>query len=44
MPLHDGCDRDTIRKNIAKLIREGRDPKQAVAIAYSHAKDQGCKV
>jgi len=44
MPLKNGCDRETIRDNVAKLIREGRKRDQAVAIALDHAKQQGCDV
>lgn len=36
MPLLSG--KKNISRNIAELIRSGRDPKQAAAIAYSHAK------
>lgn len=34
MPLKKGSSRKTISSNIAELIRSGRDPKQAAAIAY----------
>ena len=37
MPLLPGKDRETISKNIAELIRSGRDRDQAVAIAMEHA-------
>lgn len=42
MPLANGCDDETVRENIAKLIREGYDRKQAVAIAYEHRR-KTCK-
>ena len=38
MPLKKGYSKATIDKNIATEIRAGRDPKQAVAIAYSTAR------
>lgn len=44
MPLNDGCSPDAISGNIAKLMEEGRERKQAVAIAYEHARKQGCDV
>jgi len=37
MPLKRGSSRKTIGKNIAKLEREGRPPKQAQAIALKKA-------
>lgn len=37
MPLKKGHSQKTISSNIAELIRSGRDPKQAQAIAYSEA-------
>ena len=37
MPLKEGSSRETISENIATLIREGKDPDQAAAIAYSSA-------
>lgn len=43
-PMKSGCSTETRSKNIAMLIREGYEPKQAAAIAYSHARKQGCKV
>ena len=38
MPLKKGASKKTIAKNIATEIRHGKDPKQAVAIAYSVAR------
>lgn len=35
MPLRKGTSEETRRANTDKLIKEGRDPMQAVAIAYS---------
>lgn len=37
MPLLPGHSKEVISKNIAELIKSGRDPKQAAAIAYSNA-------
>jgi hypothetical protein len=39
MPLTEGSSRETISENIAKLVREGYDQKQAAAIAYKQARD-----
>lgn len=38
MPLAKGSSKKTIQANIDKLIKEGYDAKQAVAIAYANAK------
>lgn len=38
MPLTKGSSKPTIQKNIKELIKSGKDPKQAVAIAYSEAR------
>lgn len=35
MPLIKSCKKNNISKNIAELIRSGKEKKQAVAIAYS---------
>jgi len=37
MPLLKGNSPEVISENIAQLIREGRDQKQAIAIAYKQA-------
>jgi uncharacterized protein len=39
MPLKSGSSQKTISHNIEKLINEGRDPKQAEAIAYSKSRE-----
>jgi hypothetical protein len=38
MPLLNGNSKEIISQNISELIRSGKPEKQAVAIAYSHAK------
>ena len=43
MPLIQGDTYEVINKNIAKLIKEGYDPKQAVAIAYAEAEKSKSK-
>lgn len=37
MPLHSGKSKEVIAKNIAKLIREGYEQKQAIAISLHNA-------
>lgn len=37
MPLEAGKSKETIRRNIAELIRAGKPKDQAVAIAFSKA-------
>ena len=37
-PVKGGSSKETIAKNIKLLVREGRDQKQAVAIAYASAR------
>lgn len=43
-PLSKGCSHEARTKNIARLIREGYDARQAAAIAYSTQRKAGCKV
>lgn len=43
MPLKKGSSKKVISNNIAELIKSGRDPKQAAAIAYSNAKKKSKK-
>lgn len=38
MPLYKGSSKQTISKNISKLIDEGRPRRQAIAIALNSAK------
>jgi hypothetical protein len=41
MPLLKGNTPEVIAENIAQLVREGRDQKQAIAIAYREAQGGG---
>lgn len=43
-PLSKGCSHKTRAKNIARLVSEGYDARQAAAIAYSTQRKAGCKV
>lgn len=40
MPLIKGASRAVISENIAELVRSGKPQKQAIAIAYSVAKEK----
>lgn len=40
MPLKSGKSKKVIGENIAELKRSGYDTKQAIAIAFSHAKEK----
>lgn len=44
MPLKRGHDQETISANIKELVRSGKDPKEAVAIALSHARESKKKM
>jgi len=41
MPLLRGKSRKTLSKNVSELVRSGRPQKQAVAIAFSKARESG---
>lgn len=43
MPLGKGYSKASVSKNIAELIKAGRKPKQAAAIAFSIARDSAKK-
>ena len=43
MPLKKGKSKKVISENIGELIRSGRPPSQAAAIAYSKAKKKKSK-
>lgn len=43
MPLKRGFSNHTIRENIRREIRSGTEPKQAIAISYSLARDAALK-
>ncbi len=44
MPLQSGYSKETISSNISKLVREGYDQRQAVAIAYANARKSAEKI
>ncbi len=39
MPLKSGANKKSLSDNIKELIKSGREPKQAAAIAYSKARE-----
>lgn len=39
MPLVEGCSKEAVRENIEKLVSEGYDRDQAVAIAAEKARE-----
>lgn len=39
MPLEQGYSKKAIKRNISELIKAGKPPKQAAAIAFSVARD-----
>lgn len=39
MPLIEGCSKKAVKKNIEKLVEEGKDRDQAVAIAAEKARE-----
>lgn len=43
MPLERGCSSKTRSRNISTEIREGKPRGQAVAVAFSYQRQQGCK-
>jgi hypothetical protein len=43
MPLDKGKSKEAFEKNVKTEIKAGRDPKQAVAIAYSEKRGGGKK-
>jgi len=44
MPLEQDASKRGISRNIATEIRSGKKPKQAAAIAYSVARENGAKI
>lgn len=43
-PLHRGCSRETISRNISEMVHSGHPQKQAVAASLNFAREQGCPV
>jgi len=43
MPLKSGKSKETVSQNIRTEVNAGRPQKQAVAIAYSKARESGLK-
>ena len=41
MPLKKGKGKEVLSENIAILVKEGKDPKQAAAIAYRLQRPKG---
>lgn len=44
MPLKKGKSKAVLQQNIRKEIDVGKEPRQAVAIAYSQARKSGAKL
>ena len=44
MPLKPGKSKVVVSQNISELVKSGRKPKQAVAIALSQARQSGAKI
>lgn len=44
MPLKKGKSKAVLQQNIRKEIDAGKEPRQAVAIAYSQARKSGAKL
>lgn len=44
MPLHKGCDRKIVSKNISEMYHSGHPLNQAIAASLSFARKQGCKL
>lgn len=44
MPLKSGCSKEVRSSNIKELVNSSRSLSQAIAIAISFARKQGCKI